>query len=47
MQILFKSISNTFSNTFKYLNFYILAYINILNMKIVAQINTVWMSYNK
>ena len=44
MQILFKSISNTFSNAS---NFILLAYINILNVKIVTQINTVGMSYNK
>ena len=35
----FQKYFNAFSNTFKYLKFYVLAYIYILNVKIVMQIN--------
>ena len=47
--LLFSSNANTFQKYFKYFQllnkFDILAYINILNVEIVMQINTVGMSY--
>ena len=34
----FQSSSNTFSNTFKYFKFYMLIYMNILNVKSITHI---------